>query len=1134
MSANFEKALDKKENNIQYIWKRIICPSKDCNKTPKIQFKFYGKKTKLICDCGEHQNELELNEYLKVIEKEIKNKKLYICTSHQKSFSFYCKVCNCDYCQKCKGHKNHQERINFSGYYNFQNSKKENNVIGISGINEQIKQIFQIIINELKKACYNKTLNYSILYNYSYIINKSQEILSEYKSIYENESNSYYIDVKIISKKRKISQNVDNTIIGEKIDIPCLCNENYNYSINNKYIIYSDEDEIYIYSIKQNKEILKKKANSNIKFINTHPLYENIFLTIDDYLVIWEISLDEKICNEKVKIKNKFNCCIFSPTDEFIFITLFLDQIKIWQLDKPFCLHTINTSSFNENDKNNRKNIKFIDFSSDGEFLVFFNKYNSIINLFNIKEKRITDKIEFKCKYAIMNKVNENQYYLIIINNEYIIKKNIPEISDDIILETEINNFSKYYYNSQYELLYIFNSILNFLKIIDIKRFCIIFETQLFCQSIMMINTKKNNKSIFQKFFCYYTNIDDSTPFLFILKSDNIYKDKKANELKDDFEISKWDKVIKIISDISILHFSNNFIEPKEIKKKNYLQISEINEELIENNKSYNLKEKRIIAQSGIEQFQDSDSIDLDYLNILKLMIKNNTNIKILQKYLKFLQNNEKNIKEIYKEYFKDEINFYKIAFSQNELNNKFDFAKSNSEFNEFLLLLDDIDKCKCDDDSLSKLKNKYSSDVENLSRFNQPIQFSNIELYWYRNRGLILYCLNKITLDKFELMKYCIREKIFYNKNNIKDNIFNNYDIINDKTKLTFILLLIVLPQDKIICNYNINLLNSKNYEDENKLINKLKSEGFQSNDKENYYFEFKNKTSEIINIKNDKSINVENVKLNVINNLNLDREELYNYEYFLKKYSTKIIQIKNFLGNILQSKLFKEIFGILYPNDIKYPFNNKKDVIEYLDNYLNFIPFKSLTNNGATDKFTCEVYIFLKKKYYYIPNYFFNLNEDLIKLIKELLYIAAIIKTSIHETNHNFYNYYYFSTNSSIPLKTPRKKEFDLRESGRFIELLMFNQVLHRINLSQALYILNENNYNKTVNEFNEGFNLLKDDDLKIEGTFKEFNLIREYENFSKIDQETMISTEPSEKINIQTDYFIEILDENDVLGV
>ena len=54
-----------------------------------------------------------------------------------------------------------------------------------------------------------------------------------------------------------------------------------------------------------------------------------------------------------------------------------------------------------------------------------------------------------------------------------------------------------------------------------------------------MIKAKQNNKSIFQNFFCYYNNISDATPFIFILKSDNIYKDEKMNELRDSFEISK-------------------------------------------------------------------------------------------------------------------------------------------------------------------------------------------------------------------------------------------------------------------------------------------------------------------------------------------------------------------------------------------------------------------------------------------------------------------------------------------------------------------------------------------------------------------------------------------------------------------
>ena len=55
--------------------------------------------------------------------------------------------------------------------------------------------------------------------------------------------------------------------------------------------------------------------------------------------------------------------------------------------------------------------------------------------------------------------------------------------------------------------------------------------------------------------------------------------------------------------------------------------------------------------------------------------------------------------------------------------------------------------------------------------------------------------------------MKYCVGENIIYNKNDYRDIIFNSSHIMNDKTKLTFLILLIVLHQDKIICDYNINL---------------------------------------------------------------------------------------------------------------------------------------------------------------------------------------------------------------------------------------------------------------------------------------------------------------------------------------
>jgi hypothetical protein len=289
------------------------------------------------------------------------------------------------------------------------------------------------------------------------------------------------------------------------------------------------------------------------------------------------------------------------------------------------------------------------------------------------------------------------------------------------------------------------------------------------------------------------------------------------------------------------------------------------------------------------------------------------------------------------------------------------------------------------------------------------------------------------------------------------------------------------------------------------------------------------------MINIENDKSICIKNVKLNTNKNLKLAKEELYNYEYILNEslIKRKINQIRNFLGNVLCSKLFKEIFEILYHPDVKFPFDDKNFVNDYLNEYLNFIPLKSMTSNGFTDKFTCEIYIFLQKKIFFVGNDLFKIKKEDIELIKSALYISALIKTNIHETNHNFYNYFYYSSNGIIPFKIPRKKELNIRESKLHIELLLFNRIIHRINVAEAMYILNENNYNKSINEFNKGFSELKDEDLNIKGVFEEFNLIKKIENIKDLETETLIVTEPGGELNISGDYFIEIKDENDVIG-
>jgi len=92
------------------------------------------------------------------------------------------------------------------------------------------------------------------------------------------------------------------------------------------------------------------------------------------------------------------------------------------------------------------------------------------------------------------------------------------------------------------------------------------------------------------------------------------------------------------------------------------------------------------------------------------------------------------------------------------------------------------------------------------------------------------------------------------------------------------------------------------------------------------------------------------------------------------------------------------------------------------------------------------------------------------------------------------------YYENNCSLSIKTPRKKYLEDCEGGNYLEYLLFDRVLNELNLAQALYILNESNYDKSLIEFRIGFNNLDIKDLKIKGVFKEYNDLIDLEESDK----------------------------------
>ena len=141
--------------------------------------------------------------------------------------------------------------------------------------------------------------------------------------------------------------------------------------------------------------------------------------------------------------------------------------------------------------------------------------------------------------------------------------------------------------------------------------------------------------------------------------------------------------------------------------------------------------------------------------------------------------------------------------------------------------------------------------------------------------------------------------------------------------------------------------------------------------------------------------------------------------------------------------------------------------------------------------------------------------------------------MKTFYHELNHNFYNNNFFQSNGSIPLSTPRKANIKEREGGKYFELLLFKQKLHTMNLIQAMYILNEKNYEKSLDDFTKGFISPTKEDLDISGEYSDLNaelskLKINNENF----EDYIIRTDDDEEMDLK-DYKINVDVDDDILG-
>ena len=226
------------------------------------------------------------------------------------------------------------------------------------------------------------------------------------------------------------------------------------------------------------------------------------------------------------------------------------------------------------------------------------------------------------------------------------------------------------------------------------------------------------------------------------------------------------------------------------------------------------------------------------------------------------------------------------------------------------------------------------------------------------------------------------------------------------------------------------------------------------------------------------NKNTNIEDYNYNFLDlNINIKK---YNDEDTIEKYMNDILKEEEFLGlikEIICSKVMEEAYSIIHEKDenenVKKK-DEKYDILKYYKDFCTEYLNKYINNDlfilmPLSKNFKAFTFRFLKIIINTENVEFKKGEQDLDEQSKKILMKAYLTFIIIHEINHLIKRVNKIGIDSEKSA-TPRGEE----GGKELIELLFGHHLLNQnINMEQAKYILELNNWKKGLTEFHRGYN-------------------------------------------------------------